>query len=346
MPHEVIMPALGMVQETGKLVSWNKSLGDEVQSSDILFEVETDKATMEVEAGASGFVAELRIAAGEETPIGNVIAIISDEKPDGAAIAAAPAAEPEPSTEPAPKAEPATQQTSQPAFSPSAPIAPAAQPAPNVEQGGKILASPKARRLALEQGLDLSQLAEQGVSMPYHVSDLETLRNLPTAASSQHSPASAIANLNAKVTAQAFDEFIQFAGEEMDLAMVWAAFGAGCLRMGLDVEARVADIIIGISGTSDAHNRQFLNPDFGAISNAAPTEADQLPALIVRDLSHSRITSGSMSQVSCPVLSVMRDGDDLNLSFTFSADWLSDGAAIQFLENFAARIEQPLRHIL
>lgn len=60
MAHEVIMPALGMAQDTGLLVSWQKAVGDAVTVDDLLMEVETDKSTMEVPAGADGYVAELR----------------------------------------------------------------------------------------------------------------------------------------------------------------------------------------------------------------------------------------------------------------------------------------------
>lgn len=80
MPFEVIMPALGMAQDTGRLVSWLKKVGEAVDESDVLMEVETDKTTMEA-AGASGFVSELFASAGDDVPVGNVIAIITNDKP-------------------------------------------------------------------------------------------------------------------------------------------------------------------------------------------------------------------------------------------------------------------------
>ena len=78
MPHEVIMPALGMAQDTGKIVSWLKSAGDPVKAGDALFEVETDKATMEVESPADGYLTDLQAEAGADVPVGNVIALVSD----------------------------------------------------------------------------------------------------------------------------------------------------------------------------------------------------------------------------------------------------------------------------
>ncbi|MBW6507473.1 MAG: dihydrolipoamide acetyltransferase, partial [Rhodobacteraceae bacterium] len=84
MSHEVIMPALGMAQETGVLVSWLKQPGDAVAQGEPLMEVETDKAVMEVEAQASGWLADVRAKAGEEVPVGAVIALIAKKKPDAA----------------------------------------------------------------------------------------------------------------------------------------------------------------------------------------------------------------------------------------------------------------------
>ena len=82
MQHEVIMPALGMAQDTGLIVAWQKAPGDAVAAGDVLFEVETDKSTVEVEASHDGFVAALLAEAGEEAPVGSVIALISAEKPE------------------------------------------------------------------------------------------------------------------------------------------------------------------------------------------------------------------------------------------------------------------------
>src|SRR6056297_2315580 len=78
MPHDVTMPQLGMAQDAGKIVAWLKSAGDAVVKGDALFEVETDKATMEVEAQNNGFLTDIRAAAGDDVAVGTVIAVISD----------------------------------------------------------------------------------------------------------------------------------------------------------------------------------------------------------------------------------------------------------------------------
>lgn len=76
MPTEVIMPALGMAQDTGKLISWIRQEGEEVSKGDPLFEVETDKVTVEVEAATSGILVALSAQAGEDVPVGQVIAYL------------------------------------------------------------------------------------------------------------------------------------------------------------------------------------------------------------------------------------------------------------------------------
>ena len=101
-PHEVIMPALGMAQDTGQIVSWLKSPGDAVKAGDALFEVETDKATMEVEAPADGFLTDVQAEAGADVPVGDVIALISATAEDSRRRAAAPAPAPAPTGDPAP----------------------------------------------------------------------------------------------------------------------------------------------------------------------------------------------------------------------------------------------------
>ena len=90
MPHEVKMPQLGMTQDSGVIVSWLKAAGDAVAAGDALFEVETDKATMEVEAPVEGFLSGLRASEGDDVPVGDVIALIVESASDVEAQAAKP----------------------------------------------------------------------------------------------------------------------------------------------------------------------------------------------------------------------------------------------------------------
>ena len=146
MPKEVIMPVLGMNQDTGVLVKWLKEEGDSVSEGEAVMEVETDKAVTEIESPGSGTLAGIIAQAGEEVPVGQVVALVlaeGESVPDSHGKSAAPAEEPDAAEESAP--EPAT--------------AAATTEAP---RDGKTLASPKARRLAKEQNVDLSSVSGSG----------------------------------------------------------------------------------------------------------------------------------------------------------------------------------------
>lgn len=134
------MPALGIAQETGRLVRWLKSEGEQIAKGEPLMEVETDKATVEVESPASGTLAALTAAAGDEVAVGHAIAVILGP---GESVPASRRADtsPPPAKSSAPSAPPAPRQ-----------MAPPARPS----------ASPKARRLAAERGVDISRVAGTG----------------------------------------------------------------------------------------------------------------------------------------------------------------------------------------
>ncbi|MEJ5975959.1 pyruvate dehydrogenase complex dihydrolipoamide acetyltransferase [Novosphingobium sp. PS1R-30] len=159
MPIEIKMPALSPTMEVGKLAKWLVKEGDTVQSGDILAEIETDKATMEFEAVDEGTIASIAVAEGTDgVKVGTVIATLTGED-EGAAPAAekkSEAAQPKAATE-EPKA------TAEPEKAPEAPKA-EAKPASTASQTqeGRILASPLAKRLAAEKGVDLSGLTGSG----------------------------------------------------------------------------------------------------------------------------------------------------------------------------------------
>jgi pyruvate dehydrogenase E2 component (dihydrolipoamide acetyltransferase) len=152
MPIELKMPALSPTMEEGTLAKWLVKEGDTVSSGDLLAEIETDKATMEFEAIDEGVVTSLLVAEGTEgVKVGTVIAVIAGEGEEVNAVA--PKAE-MPTLEPA-KAEPAPT----PATVSAPPPPPAAPPSPT---GDRIVASPLAKRLAEQRGIDLSTIAGTG----------------------------------------------------------------------------------------------------------------------------------------------------------------------------------------
>ncbi|MGO8116414.1 pyruvate dehydrogenase complex dihydrolipoamide acetyltransferase [Rhizobium leguminosarum] len=172
MPINITMPALSPTMEEGNLSKWLVKEGDKVKSGDVIAEIETDKATMEVEAVDEGTVAKLVVAAGTEgVKVNALIAVLAADGEDvSAAASAAGSAAPAPKTDgaAAPKAEAA------PAPAPSAPApAPAAAPASVSSDGNRTFSSPLARRLAKEAGIDLSAIAGSGPHGRVVKSDIE-----------------------------------------------------------------------------------------------------------------------------------------------------------------------------
>jgi pyruvate dehydrogenase E2 component (dihydrolipoamide acetyltransferase) len=164
MPINILMPALSPTMEEGNLSKWNVKIGDKVKSGDVLAEIETDKATMEVESIDEGTVAQLLVPEGAEgVKVNAVIAVLLADGEDASAIGAAPAA-PAPAAAPADAPAPAE---SAPAAAPApAAAAPAATPAPAAApaapSGERVFASPLARRIAKEAGIDIAKVAGSG----------------------------------------------------------------------------------------------------------------------------------------------------------------------------------------
>jgi pyruvate dehydrogenase E2 component (dihydrolipoamide acetyltransferase) len=169
MPINILMPALSPTMEKGNLAKWLKKEGDKVKSGDVIAEIETDKATMEVEAVDEGTIAKILVPEGtQDVPVNNVIAVLAGDGEDvkAPAGAAASAAPPKPTAEaPAPKAAPAPAAAAPaPASAPAAapPPTPAAAPAAQANGHGRIFSSPLARRLAKDAGIDIARIIGTG----------------------------------------------------------------------------------------------------------------------------------------------------------------------------------------
>ena len=192
MAINIQMPALSPTMEEGTLAKWLVKEGDTVKSGDLLAEIETDKATMEYEAVDEGTITAITVAAG--TPgvkVGTVIATLSAEGEAAGVPAAAPAAKA--SAEPAPQ--PAPQPAVAPAAAPAV-AAPASAPQPTAAAlaGSRKAASPLARRLAAEKGVDLASLTGSGPNGRIVRADIEAAQPgaAPRAAAAQ-APAAAAA---------------------------------------------------------------------------------------------------------------------------------------------------------
>lgn len=140
MSTDVIMPALGMAQETGKVLRWHKAEGDVVSKGEPLLEIETDKVTVDVESPADGTLGAVRAAEGDEVPVGEAIASVFAAGENLDAVA-----------------------STHPVATPASVAVRNAEPgATLVEQPRRRLASPKARRIAAERGISIAALAGSG----------------------------------------------------------------------------------------------------------------------------------------------------------------------------------------
>jgi pyruvate dehydrogenase E2 component (dihydrolipoamide acetyltransferase) len=165
MAFSVVMPALEMAQETGKLIAWRKKEGDRVSKGEPLLEIETDKAVVEVEAPADGILAGVKASEGSDIPVGQTIAwiVAPGEQPPADTASVAPAA----------------RATSQPKSEPPQ-AAPTRSALPSAAVSAKI--SPKARRLAKELGVDIAALHGSGPGGEILASDVQAAATSPAPA--------------------------------------------------------------------------------------------------------------------------------------------------------------------
>ncbi|WP_120078554.1 pyruvate dehydrogenase complex dihydrolipoamide acetyltransferase [Aurantiacibacter odishensis] len=196
MPIAIQMPALSPTMEEGTLAKWLVKVGDKVSSGDIMAEIETDKATMEFEAVDEGTIAHIQVEEGTEgVKVGTVIATLAEEGEDagdvdpisGGDAAPAPSAKEEKSEETAPAPSPSPSPAPTPAPEASA------GPAPT-KDGDRIIASPLARRIAEQKGLDLASIKGTGPNGRIVKADVESAKPgaaapAPTATEKEAAPA-------------------------------------------------------------------------------------------------------------------------------------------------------------
>jgi len=205
MPIEIKMPALSPTMEEGTLSKWLVKEGDTVKSGDLLAEIETDKATMEFEAIDEGIVSKILIAEGtDNVKVGTVIAVIAEEGED----ANTPVPAPKASATPTLKAEAA-----------AAPKAAAAAAAPTVAapaaSGERVNASPLARRIAADKGVDLGSVAGSGPNGRIVRADIEDAKPAAAPAPKTEAAAPAAAAPGAKPVTVAYDETIPHSVEKL-----------------------------------------------------------------------------------------------------------------------------------
>lgn len=190
MSVNIEMPKLSDTMTEGTLIKWHKKVGDTVEIGDILAEIETDKATMEMEAFDEGVITEILIQEGGKAPIGSVLAVLDG---DDASPAPAPATE-KPAEAPAPAEKKQQKEQQKPET--------AATSAPQACEGGRVKASPLARKVAGELGVDLSAVTGSGPAGRIVKEDVEKASSAP-APKAPSQAATAAAKLSEAVKARA-----------------------------------------------------------------------------------------------------------------------------------------------
>nr|MDJ1018513.1 E3 binding domain-containing protein [Paracoccaceae bacterium] len=277
---------------------------------------------MEVEAQAGGYLAGVQAGEGDDVPVGDVIALIVDSETEVTNhVSARTTADDDDSD---PKVEEASTrddlQAPEPEATPSAEIANAYSPPRPPLPTGKVLASPKAKRLAQERGIDLSALRAQGIPEPIHAADLAR------ATASGQSLLTALAN------GVAFDALLDRT-ENPNRTILLAAFAAGAWRALFDVDE------IGVALRSlDGATKIVSNPDRGG----GPGDLAQLNLV---DLCGTRLTGYGPASVGV-TLTAARQSKSYALTLSFAQSSLPAPHAAALLDDIAARIEDPIRQLL
>ncbi len=182
MASKVIMPKLSPTMEEGQIARWLKKEGDKVSAGEPLAEIDTDKATMEMQALSNGVLRKILINEGESAPLGQLIAVIAEPNEDIESILSeAPAAAPE-------KKEPAPAPAPKPAEQPAEPVE-AAAPVVHTDKG-RLIASPLAARMAKDSGLDLRSINGSGPNGRIIKRDIEAALSKPQPAAAAVATAS------------------------------------------------------------------------------------------------------------------------------------------------------------
>ena len=289
MAISVVMPALEMAQDTGKLVSWRKKEGEAVAKGEILLEVETDKAVVEVEAQAEGILGGVKAQPGDVIPVGHTIAWLLGP---GESVPAGDA----PTQAAADAARPAS------ASSSAAAQAPKAAPAGAPSDGRQVRISPKARRLAKENNIDIATLRGSGPDGEILAADILAAASAPagTAAAAPsgggEEKLSSIGRLMAERTTQSWTTVPHF--------FVTRELDASALN----------------------HARGELLRDIEKSLGVRPTHTDVLVALVARTLAKHPRVNGTWTGTG------IRLNPDINVAVAMAVD---DGVVTAVIRNAA-----------
>lgn len=330
MPYEMKMPQLGMNQDSATIVTWLKNEGEKVNKGDPVFEVETDKATMEVEAQASGYLSAIQVELGAEVPVGNLIATIVENKKDVLKSTQEPNSDNKNQsfvddgskidnkviTEKPNEVVPEIGDLSFKIDTISKDGSKKTGYSPNE----RVLASPKAKVIAAEKGLDMRRLRARGLSEPIHSADITGLQ---FGEQSQ---------LMAVVQDRLLLELMQ-TSEEIDKGNIFASFLHGSWHF-LFPDKFLHVQINKLDGSVSLFKKEIL-----------PEEGADEVIISVINLCDTRLFSYTSGQ-NGNVLSVSHSNDTFILNFSFNVADIKLEKAAFLLSELAERVEDPIRQLI
>ena len=340
MAHEIIMPALGMAQETGRLVAWLKNEGETVSKGDPLMEVETDKSTMEVESPKDGFLVNISALANSDVPVGDVVAYIVenlDDAPAKAVKASPLASEQEVIT----VKEPQNQASNQADADTKVSIAEPTYNPDKTNKEAKILASPKIRLLAKGENLDLQNLRDAGYTEPFKARDIATLRRL-----SIRQNVSLRNNAASLVDKTSFNIFLSEINSASQIAisseLVFASFISASLR----VKTNADNIGINYKSGPELQSVIYNNPDKQQLADIAPADHDIPATAEVCDLTSTDFIQLSGDTHSNIIVTISNFTEQFMVTIDWNPSTLSQIDALELLRDFSTRIKSPLKQLL
>ena len=321
MSYEVKMPQLGMNQDTAVVVAWFKKEGEKVEKGAPLFEVETDKATMEVEAQKEGYLSKIKVDEGSEVPVGQLLALISDnnEGSDNAQIdltVSDPLGPSEPEVEIV-----KDKSTKIESLSDKKELINRSSSNYGANAGAKILASPKAKFAAKEMGFDLAELRNAGISEPFHFADLGRMP--------QNSNFSSI---YMQVSAEAINALI-LKSESAQRSLLFSKFTSSAWSFVFE-ESAIEVVFKDINGES------YL--ETGADIVSLSSEVTTVTLIDLCDTRLSAYETGSNNLT----LSFSQFQNEFTVCLSFSERILQFSDAVKFLNELGARLEDPILQLI
>ncbi len=326
MSYEVKMPQLGMNQDTAVVVAWFKKEGEKIEKGDPLFEVETDKATMEVEAQKEGYLSKIEVDEGSEVPVGQLLALISDTNEDShnrqTDLAGSDAFEPiEPYAEPINDKSIENEVQNIQGSSNKKELVNRSASNNAASAGGKVLASPKAKLAAKEMGFDLAELRNAGFAEPFHFADLGRVPQ-----------SSSFSSIYLQVSAEAFDALI-LKSETVKRSFLFSKFTISAWSFVF--EESVLEVIF-----KDTNGESYAETTTEGVSSN-----DVANTITLIDLCDTRISAYETGSNNL-TLSFSQLRNEFTICLSFSEKILKFSDAVKFLDELGARLEDPVLQLI